>query len=259
MARPLRQLGGRSQQIAGLIGSWVRCYRNCVYKHSGIRPFWRSEAPDANRFDRNSRGQGDQAGAPSRPARLLLRDLPRGDTARAGSRAAFVQENHSLSVARGVIRGLHFRSPRQARPSWCESALGRSSMSRWTSAAARRTTAGSCGRAERRRGQPAVRAGGVRARLLHARAEYRGVLQGQPLLLAGARLRGWPGTTGARAIAGRCRARRRCCPTRTDRTPVLAELPAYFRYVARADEASGARLRRARSGMSCAGVPGRPG
>jgi len=49
--------------------------------------------------------------------------------AEAGIACVFVQDNQSLSVRRGTIRGLHFQIPRSRRASWSGSYTGRFSMS----------------------------------------------------------------------------------------------------------------------------------
>ena len=58
-----------------------------------------------------------------------------------GITVTFVQENHSLSMDRFVVRGLHFQIPPASKPSSCASSLDRFSMSRSTFAPARRHTA----------------------------------------------------------------------------------------------------------------------
>jgi dTDP-4-dehydrorhamnose 3,5-epimerase-like enzyme len=58
--------------------------------------------------------------------------------AEAGVDIDFVQDNQSLSVAKHVVRGLHYQLRLSRRTSWCGWCAGRSSTSRWTSVARRR-------------------------------------------------------------------------------------------------------------------------
>ncbi len=61
--------------------------------------------------------------------------------AEAGIEAEFVQDNHSYSIARGTLRGLHFQARRRPRPSCCGCCAARWPTSRSTAGAARRPTA----------------------------------------------------------------------------------------------------------------------
>ena len=102
-----------------------------------------------------------------------------------GIAVTFVQENHSLSMDRFVVRGLHFQIPPASQAKLVRVAAG----SIFDVAVDIRTGSPTYGRhvarhLERRAGQPAFRAGRVRARVLHPRAGYRGRLQGQSLLFA---------------------------------------------------------------------------
>lgn len=42
---------------------------------------------------------------------------------------AFVQDNLSVSIRRGTLRGLHFQQPPLLKANWCESDADRSTMS----------------------------------------------------------------------------------------------------------------------------------
>ena len=138
-----------------------------------------------------------------------------------GIDATFVQENHSLSLERGVIRGLHFQIPPASQAKLvrvggridfrCRGRHPPGSPTYGRHVAVVLSAA---------RGQPAVRAGRVRARLLHAGAEYRGGLQGQPLLLARRTIAGWPGTIRRSASPGRYRARQALLSDKDRRQPV---------------------------------------
>lgn len=80
----------------------------------------------------------------------------------------FVQDNHSLSVEQGVVRGLHFQIPPFAQDKVADIWEAR------------------CASDQRGGLEPVPRSGRIRARVLHAGAEYRGHLQGYELLFAGA-------------------------------------------------------------------------
>jgi hypothetical protein len=88
------------------------------------------------------------------------RDPPRGSATSAASsrrlerrawreaglgRLDFVQDNHSYSAARGVLRGLHYQLPPVAQDKLVRVSRGSSSTSRSTSAAARRPSAAGSG------------------------------------------------------------------------------------------------------------------
>ena len=171
--------------------------------------------PRADRQHRDSRRENRHAGSPWRSARVLFRDLSRGCAARSTGSSSFVQENHSCPPSRRRARPAFPGAAGRRRPSWCGSLPARSSTSRSTSARLAELRPPRRGRAERRRGQPTVRAGRVRARVLHARAEHAGRLQGQPLLFGRTRSAAWPGTTPRSASRGRSRRTKRCCRTRT--------------------------------------------
>jgi dTDP-4-dehydrorhamnose 3,5-epimerase len=97
----------------------------------------------------------------------------------------FVQDNHSLSVNKGVVRGLHFQIPPSAQAKLLRVTAGSifdvAVDIRWGSPSFGRHFAAVL---SRRRLEPDLHTGRVRPWLLHASAGYRSHLQSKCLLLA---------------------------------------------------------------------------
>ena len=66
----------------------------------------------------------------------------RADWEKAGLQVTFVQDNHSFSAAVGTLHGLHFQTPPFAQDKLVRCTRGQTWMSRSTSAARRRPSAG---------------------------------------------------------------------------------------------------------------------
>ena len=105
---------------------------------------------DAGRTARDPRGDPAHAAPVRRRPRLLLGDVQRRRFAEAGVAGPFVQDNHSLSVARGTVRGLHCQIAPSLQGKLVRGSAARSGTSLWTSATARRATAPRRRRIERR-------------------------------------------------------------------------------------------------------------
>ena len=87
-----------------------------------------------------------------------------------GIRVHFVQDNHSLSAASGVIRGLHFQTPPFAQAKLLRVTSG-SILDVAVEFAGVPDIRSACRRrAQRFRMEPDLRPGGIRTRLLQARA-----------------------------------------------------------------------------------------
>ena len=97
----------------------------------------------------------------------------------------FVQDNHSLSTAAGVLRGLHYQLPPKAQDKLVRVVRGRVfdvAVDIRKGSPDIRKMGGA--RALRREMEPDSCAGRLCARVRHARSEYRGSLQSHGILLA---------------------------------------------------------------------------
>ena len=184
-----------------------------------------------------NRGSGHSRGQVDHPVRLqgrprhLLRDLvDRAHEARR-HRRAFVQDNHSISIRRGVVRGLHFQVPPHAQDKLVRVVRG-SILDVAVDIRLGSPTFGKHVSAILSAAQLDANAGteGVCPRVLHVGARYGGALQGHRLLRARVRPRLAMGRSRARHRVADLSQPRRSCRPRTSCIPASPSCRPYFRY-----------------------------